>query len=54
MPASSLARRLFIADRTVEWHVKQIFRKLRIDESPETNRRVLAVLAFLRTASIGV
>jgi hypothetical protein len=29
--------------------VKHIFRKLRIDETPETNRRVLAVLAFLRS-----
>jgi len=47
----AIASRLFIAERTVEWHVKQIFRKLRIDESPETNRRVLAVLAFLRAAS---
>jgi DNA-binding NarL/FixJ family response regulator len=48
---SAIAARLFIPERTVEWHVKQIFRKLRIDESSETNRRVLAVLAFLRAAS---
>jgi DNA-binding NarL/FixJ family response regulator len=46
---AAIAKRLFVAERTVEWHVKHIFRKLRIDETPETNRRVLAVLAFLRS-----
>jgi hypothetical protein len=30
-------------------HVKQIFNKLRIAEAPDTNRRVLAVIAFLRS-----
>lgn len=44
----AVAQRLFITERTVEAHVKQIFQKLRIDQAPETNRRVLAVLAFLR------
>ena len=29
--------------------MKQIFQKLRIDQAPETNRSVLAVLAFLRS-----
>ena len=47
----AIAQRLFIAERTVEFHVKQVFRKLRIDEEPTTNRRVLAVLAFLRSPS---
>jgi DNA-binding NarL/FixJ family response regulator len=46
---AAIAKRLFVTERTVEWHVKHIFRKLRIDETPETNRRVLAVLAFLRS-----
>jgi DNA-binding NarL/FixJ family response regulator len=46
---AEIGRRLFITERTVEAHVKQIFLKLRIDQSPETNRRVLAVLAFLRS-----
>src|SRR5262249_11051729 len=46
---SAIAQRLVIAERTVEFHVKQIFRKLRIHEQPSTNRRVLAVLAFLRS-----
>jgi serine/threonine-protein kinase len=46
---AAIAKRLFVTERTVEWHVKHIFRKLRIDETPETNRRVLAVLTFLRS-----
>lgn len=45
----AIARRLFITERTVEAHVKQIFMKLEIGQAPETNRRVLAVLAFLRS-----
>jgi DNA-binding NarL/FixJ family response regulator len=45
-----ISRRLFITDRTVEAHVRQIFTKLGLDESSESNRRVLAVLTFLRTA----
>jgi hypothetical protein len=35
----------------VEAYVKQIFLKLRIDQTADTNRRVLAVLAFLRSAT---
>jgi DNA-binding NarL/FixJ family response regulator len=47
----TIAERLFITERTVEAHVKQIFMKLGIDQSPETNRRVLAVLAYLRSST---
>ena len=46
-----IGRRLFITERTVEAHVKQIFQKLGIAQAPETNRRVLAVLAFLRSSA---
>jgi serine/threonine-protein kinase len=50
----TIAGRLSITERTVEAHVKQIFLKLRIAPAPETNRRVLAVLTYLRsTASAG-
>ena len=47
----AIAQRLFITARTVVAHVKQIFRKLRIEQAPETNRRVLAVVAYLRSGS---
>jgi DNA-binding NarL/FixJ family response regulator len=43
-----IAARLFVTERTVEAHVKQIFRKLRLNASHESHRRVLAVLAYLR------
>jgi DNA-binding NarL/FixJ family response regulator len=48
---AAIGRRLFITERTVEAHVKQIFQKLGIGQAPETNRRVLAVLAFLRSSA---
>jgi DNA-binding CsgD family transcriptional regulator len=44
----AIAARLFITERTVEAHVKQIFLKLRLDPNVESHRRVLAVLAYLR------
>jgi DNA-binding NarL/FixJ family response regulator len=44
----AIAARLFITERTVEAHVKQIFLKLRLDANVESHRRVLAVLAYLR------
>jgi DNA-binding NarL/FixJ family response regulator len=48
----AIAARLFVTERTVEAHVKQIFFKLRLDTNPESHRRVLAVLAYLR-AGVG-
>ena len=47
---SAIAERLFITERTVEAHVKQVFAKLRIDQAPDTNRRVLAAITFLRSS----
>jgi DNA-binding NarL/FixJ family response regulator len=44
----AIAKRLYIAERTVEKHVKSIFAKLRLPESPDDHRRVLAVVAYLR------
>jgi DNA-binding NarL/FixJ family response regulator len=43
----AIASRLFITERTVEAHVKQVFLKLRLDVSPTSHRRVLAVLTYL-------
>jgi DNA-binding NarL/FixJ family response regulator len=43
----AIGERLFITDRTVEKHVKNIFMKLQIPGSAEDHRRVLAVLAYL-------
>jgi DNA-binding NarL/FixJ family response regulator len=44
---AAIAERLFITERTVEKHVRSILMKLRIPESQEDHRRVLAVLAYL-------
>ena len=46
-----IAARLFVTERTVEAHVKQIFLKLRLAASPESHRRVLAVLTYLRAGT---
>lgn len=48
MSNKAIANRLFVAERTVEAHVTQVFLKLGLDQSPDSHRRVLAVLAFLR------
>jgi serine/threonine-protein kinase len=40
---------LFVSPKTVEGHVRQIFMKLGLRETPERHRRVQAVLAFLRS-----
>jgi DNA-binding NarL/FixJ family response regulator len=47
----AIAARLFVTERTVEAHVKQIFLKLRLDMSPDSHRRVLAVIAYLRSGT---
>ena len=39
---------LWLSPKTVETHIRGAFRKLGIKEAPEDNRRVLAVLTYLR------
>ena len=46
-----IAGRLVVTDHAVEKHVNNILRKLNIRPGPGEHRRVLAVLAFLRTAA---
>jgi DNA-binding NarL/FixJ family response regulator len=43
----AIAKRLFLSPRAIERHVQAIFQKLRLPESEDDNRRVLAVLALL-------
>jgi DNA-binding NarL/FixJ family response regulator len=44
-----IAERLVITERAVEKHVTSIFGKLRLPAAAEDHRRVLAVLAYLRS-----
>jgi DNA-binding NarL/FixJ family response regulator len=45
----AISARLVVSSRTVESHVRSVFMKLGVAESPDSSRRVLAVLAFLQT-----
>jgi DNA-binding NarL/FixJ family response regulator len=45
----SICEILFLSKRTVESHVAAIFKKLGLRESPAEDRRVLAVLTYLRS-----
>ena len=45
----AIGQKLFLSRKTVDSHISQIFLKLDLRESPEYHRRVLAVLAFLRS-----
>jgi DNA-binding NarL/FixJ family response regulator len=47
---NAIAERLFLSRKTVEAHISQIFLKLDLHDSPHRHRRVLAVLAWLRSS----
>jgi DNA-binding NarL/FixJ family response regulator len=44
----AIATRMGVGDRTVEAHIAQIFLKLDMEDSPDSHRRVLAVLTLLQ------
>jgi DNA-binding NarL/FixJ family response regulator len=46
---ASIGERFFLSQRTVESHVRAIFQKLDLSPTDEGHRRVLAVLAYLRS-----
>jgi serine/threonine-protein kinase PknK len=46
---AGIAQALWVTEGTVEKHVRSIMMKLRLPETAESHRRVLAVLAFLET-----
>jgi len=43
-----IAERLYVTPKTVETHIRHIFAKLRLPESALANKRVHAVITFLR------
>ncbi len=45
---AAIADRLVVTERTVEAHVTQVFQKLGLEPSPDSHRRVLAALLYLR------
>src|SRR5205085_464510 len=44
---AGIARQLWVSEGTVEKHVRSILAKLRLPETPDDHRRVLAVVTFL-------
>ena len=47
---SAIATSLFMSERAVEKHIGSVFQKLGLVHEAETNRRVMAVLAFLEAS----
>ena len=47
---ATIAKTLFMSDRAVEKHIASVFQKLGLTEEHETNRRVMAVLAYVEAS----
>jgi DNA-binding NarL/FixJ family response regulator len=45
---AAITARLALGERTVQAHIHSVFHKLGLGDDPDSNRRVLAVLTFLR------
>jgi DNA-binding NarL/FixJ family response regulator len=52
MSNTAIAARLSVMERTIESHIARIFAKLGLSPGPGENRRVLAVLAYLRDSEL--
>lgn len=50
---AGIARQLWIAERTVEAHIRSILTKLELPESDSHHRRVLAVLRYIENIATG-
>jgi DNA-binding NarL/FixJ family response regulator len=50
---AAIARQLVVSEAAVGKHIGNIFAKLRLPQTDDTNRRVLAVLAYLRSDEPG-
>ena len=48
---AAIAAKLVVAERTVETHMRSIFQRLRIPDTADQHRRVMAVLAYMRARS---
>ena len=49
---NAIARRLTLTERTVEGHVRSVLTKLDLPAREDAHRRVLAVIAHLRSADL--
>ena len=52
MANTGIPERLSVTERTVESHIARIFAKLGLCPGPDENRRVLAVLIYLRDTEL--